>query len=234
MSAVIASPGMMEAAATDLSAIGLRLSAAQMVAAAPTLSVLPAAADEVSARIANLFSGYAEDYQKLAGQVAVSYEQFVQQLTGSAVSYASAEAANVASLLQPLTTIAAPVAAAAAVAQNVLIDTVISALSTGAVILIGGAVVSVFLAWLSLDLAALFLAPIVINATSTLINSTGLATWLSVAINSLTEVAYSMFTTFPILGQLASLFTSTIYNASFILLLPYILANFLVLRSYSY
>ena len=68
-----------------------------------------------------LFSGYAQNYQKLAGKAAAFQEQFVQHLTTGAVSYASAEAANVASLLQPLTAIATPVAAAAT-AQNALID----------------------------------------------------------------------------------------------------------------
>ena len=61
MSAVIAAPQLMEAAATDLSAIGSTLDAAHILAAAPTISVLPAAADEVSAGIADLFSGYARD-----------------------------------------------------------------------------------------------------------------------------------------------------------------------------
>lgn len=122
MSAVIASPQLMEAAATDLSAIGSTLNAADLAAAAPTLSVLPAAADEVSASIACLFSSHAQDYQKLAGQAAASYEKFVQQLTASAGAYASAEAANVASLLQPLTAAAATVSAAATPAQDVFTD----------------------------------------------------------------------------------------------------------------
>jgi hypothetical protein len=101
MSTVIAVPELMTEAATDLATIGTNLSAAHMTAAAPTVAVLPAAADEVSAGIAHLFSGYAEDYQKLAGEAAASYEQFVQHLTASAGAYASAEAANTA-LLQPL------------------------------------------------------------------------------------------------------------------------------------
>ncbi len=109
MSAVIAAPQLMEAAATDLSAIGSTLDAAHILAAAPTISVLPAAADEVSAGIADLFSGYARDYQKLAGQAAALHQQFVQHLTAAAVSYAGAEAANVALLLQPLLSAEGPV-----------------------------------------------------------------------------------------------------------------------------
>jgi len=122
MSAVIATPELMAQAATDLASIGSTVNAAHTVAAAPTLSVLPAAADEVSAGIAHLFSVHAQDYQALAGKAAAFQDQFVQHLTAGAGAYASAEAANVASLLQPLTAIAAPVAAAATAAQNTLND----------------------------------------------------------------------------------------------------------------
>ncbi|OBI57813.1 hypothetical protein A5706_19450 [Mycobacterium sp. E796] len=73
-----------------------------MTAGPSTLFVRPAAADEVSAGIAHLFSGYAQDYHALAGKAAAFQEQFVQHLTASAASYASAEAANMASLLKPL------------------------------------------------------------------------------------------------------------------------------------
>ena len=100
MSSVIATPDLIAAAATDLAAIGSTVSAAHMTAAAPTVAVIPAAADEVSAGIAHVFSVYAQDYQGLAGQAAAFHEQFVQHLTASAGSYASTEAAN-AAVLQP-------------------------------------------------------------------------------------------------------------------------------------
>ncbi|WP_068182956.1 PE family protein [Mycobacterium sp. UM_CSW] len=99
MSYVIADPEMMTAAAGDLAAIGLNVNAAHMVAAAPTVAVIPAAADEVSTGIAHLFSQHAANYQALAGQAAASYEQFAQHLTASAGAYASAEDA-IAALLQ--------------------------------------------------------------------------------------------------------------------------------------
>jgi hypothetical protein len=100
MSYVTAAPEVIASAATDLAAIGSNLSAAHVAAAAPTLAVPPAAADEVSVSIANFFSRHAAHYQAQAGQAAASQEQFVQQLTASAGSYAAAEAAN-AALLQP-------------------------------------------------------------------------------------------------------------------------------------
>jgi hypothetical protein len=122
MSAVIATPELMVQAATDLASIGSTVNAAHMAAAPPTLSVLPAAADEVSAAIAHLFSVHAQDYHALAGKAAAFQEQFMQHMTAGANAYASAEAANVTSLMQPLTAIAAPVAAAATVAQSTLND----------------------------------------------------------------------------------------------------------------
>lgn len=91
MSAVIAVPELMAEAATDLATIGSNLSAAHMTAAPSTVAVLPAAADEVSASIAHLFSQHAQDYQALAGQAAAFHGQFVQNLTASAASYTSAE-----------------------------------------------------------------------------------------------------------------------------------------------
>src|SRR5277367_5714031 len=111
MSLVIAAPELIAESATDLANIGSTLSAAHMAAATPTVAVVPAAADEVSASIAHLFSAHAQDYQALAGRAAVSYEQFVQHLTASAGSFASAEAANVA-LLQPSAASAASIGSA--------------------------------------------------------------------------------------------------------------------------
>jgi hypothetical protein len=52
---VIAAPETMTSAATDFATIGSNLSAAHIAVAAPTVAVLPAAADEVSAGIAHLF-----------------------------------------------------------------------------------------------------------------------------------------------------------------------------------
>ena len=88
-------------AATDVAAVGSTVDAAHMAAAIPTVAVIPAAADEVSASIAHTFSRHAQDYQALAVQAAAFHGQFAQHLDASARSYATAEGANVASL-QPL------------------------------------------------------------------------------------------------------------------------------------
>jgi hypothetical protein len=121
MSYAIAAAEIMTSAATDLATIGSNLSTAHTAAAAPTLTVMPAAADEVSASIAHLFSEHAQDYQAVAGQVAAFHEQFVQHLSASSGSYASAEAAN-ASLLQPLTASAGSFTSAIATLQSQILN----------------------------------------------------------------------------------------------------------------
>ena len=65
MAYVIAAPAMIEAASTDLATIGSTLNTVHMAVAAPTVEVMPAAADEVSAGIAQLFSQHAQGYQAL-------------------------------------------------------------------------------------------------------------------------------------------------------------------------
>jgi hypothetical protein len=98
MSYVMAAPEMLAAAAADLATIDSSLSAAHTAAATQTVALVPAAADEVSASIAHLFSQRAEGYQAVAGQAAAFHEQFIQHLNASACSYASTEAANTSSL----------------------------------------------------------------------------------------------------------------------------------------
>jgi hypothetical protein len=77
MSYAIAAPKMMTSAATDLATIGSDLSVAHMAAAPPTVGLVPAAADEVSAGVAHLFSRYAEDFHGRAGRAAAFHEQFM-------------------------------------------------------------------------------------------------------------------------------------------------------------
>jgi hypothetical protein len=96
MSYVIAAPELMTAAAAYVRAIGSTLNVANAVAVATTTGILAATQDEVSAAIAELFSGHAQAYQALSAQAAAFHEQFVQALTAGAGSYVSAEAANVA------------------------------------------------------------------------------------------------------------------------------------------
>ena len=91
MSYVIAAPDMMTAAATDLSTIDADLSHAHSAATRATVALTPAAADEVSAGVAHLFSRYAQDFHGLAGKAARFHQQFAQNLRTGAASYASAD-----------------------------------------------------------------------------------------------------------------------------------------------
>ncbi|MEK1267323.1 PE family protein [Mycobacterium ulcerans] len=74
------------------------LSAANSAAAGPTMAVMAAGADEVSALIAGLFDAHAQAYQALSAQALVFHDQFVQMLNAGAGSYAAAEAANASPL----------------------------------------------------------------------------------------------------------------------------------------
>ena len=118
MSYVMAVPEQMTAAAMDIATIGDTINAAHMAAAAPTGAVAPAAADEVSAAIAHLMSGYGQEYQALAGQAAAFQEQFAQTLKASANAYAIAETANAALLQPPMATADAPASAAASLGEE--------------------------------------------------------------------------------------------------------------------
>jgi PE family len=96
MSSVIAALELISTAATDLANIGSKLSAANAAAAATTATVPAAAADQVSAGVAQLLSAHAQEYQALAGQVEAFHQQFTQNVRAGAGAYASAEAANAA------------------------------------------------------------------------------------------------------------------------------------------
>ena len=77
MSYMVADPELMTSAASDLASIGSNVSAARMVAAARTVVVIPAAADEVSAGIAALFEAYSEEYQAISEQATAFHQHFV-------------------------------------------------------------------------------------------------------------------------------------------------------------
>ncbi|MEK0664727.1 PE family protein, partial [Mycobacterium ulcerans] len=81
MSYVVASPEYVAAAASDLAGIGSALSTANAAAAAPTIEVLAAGADEVSAAIAAFFGAHAQAYQALSEQASAFHLQFVQAMT---------------------------------------------------------------------------------------------------------------------------------------------------------
>lgn len=96
---MLANPELIAQAATDLTAIDTELNAAQSQAAGLTQALLPAAADEVSAGITQLFAQHAADFLKVAAQASAYHEQFVQKMATAAGSYAAAETVNTSWLL---------------------------------------------------------------------------------------------------------------------------------------
>ncbi|EUA89814.1 PE family protein [Mycobacterium ulcerans str. Harvey] len=98
----------MAAAATELRGVGSIVSTVNAAAAVPTTALWPAAADEVSAAIAALFSSHAQQYQSLSVQVAAYHDQFVRALAAGGASYSLAEAASASPLEQLLDLINLP------------------------------------------------------------------------------------------------------------------------------
>jgi len=99
MSFVTTQPSFLTEAAGNLHGIGSAMTAGSRAAAVPTVGVIPAAADEVSALTAAQFAGHAEMYQMVSAQAAAIHEMFVNTLRISARSYAATEAANAAAAL---------------------------------------------------------------------------------------------------------------------------------------
>jgi PE family/PPE-SVP subfamily C-terminal region len=94
MSFVITQPEALTAAASALENLGTSMAAEDAAAAAPTTSLVPAAADPVSALQAAQFSAYGTWYQQVSGQAATIRQMLVNTLGTSAGSYGETEAAN--------------------------------------------------------------------------------------------------------------------------------------------
>jgi hypothetical protein len=126
LSFVLAAPEALVTATSDLAGIGSTLGTASAAAAAPTTGVLAAAADDVSAQVAALFSEHGLGFQQASSQLAAFQEQFVQTLSAGAGSYAAAEA-NAAQTLA-----SAVDAPAAALLQNPVVGGAAVQASAGA------------------------------------------------------------------------------------------------------
>jgi hypothetical protein len=95
MSFVTVQPEMLITTAGDLAGSGSALSAENAAATAPTIGLVPAAADEVSAVTAAHFIAQAQMYRAVSAQSAAIHDQFVAVLASGGHSYADTEAANV-------------------------------------------------------------------------------------------------------------------------------------------
>ncbi|WP_156803229.1 PE family protein, partial [Mycobacterium gordonae] len=105
---LFAAPEELAAASSNLTSLGSSIRQAHVAAQGPTTSIVGAAEDEVSAAIAKLFGGYAQQFQAVGAQVSLFHHQFVQALNGGGILYATSEAAN-ASPLQAAASAAAGV-----------------------------------------------------------------------------------------------------------------------------
>jgi PE family len=70
MTFVIAAPEIVASSASELARVGSTLGAATAGALRPTTAVTTAAADEVSAAIASLFSSHGQQFQALSAKAA--------------------------------------------------------------------------------------------------------------------------------------------------------------------
>ncbi|ORA88938.1 hypothetical protein BST27_30040, partial [Mycobacterium intermedium] len=88
---LIAAPEALATASADLNGIAEAIRRATASAAPSTTAIAAAAADEVSAAIAQMFSGYAQQYQSVGAQIALYQKQFQQALAMSAGVYSAAD-----------------------------------------------------------------------------------------------------------------------------------------------
>nr|WP_128617716.1 PE family protein [Mycobacterium lepraemurium] len=94
MSFVTTRPEALLAVASMLEGLGSSMDAQNAAAAAPTTSIAPAAADEVSALQAAQFFAYGTWYQQVSAQAKAIHQTLVQNLDTNADSYGGTEAAN--------------------------------------------------------------------------------------------------------------------------------------------
>ncbi|OBB89654.1 PE domain-containing protein [Mycobacterium sp. 852002-40037_SCH5390672] len=112
MSFVTTRPEALLAAARTLEGLGTSMAAQDAAAAAPTTSIAPAAADEVSALQAAQFSAYGAWYQQVSAQAKAIHQTLVSNLDSNAGSYGTTEAANQVTTSAAALPAAAPLAAA--------------------------------------------------------------------------------------------------------------------------
>jgi hypothetical protein len=99
MSYLVTTPDWVAAAVGDLTTIGSALQEATTTASLPTTGIAAAAADEVSAALAELFGGFGQEFQTVSAQVSSYQADFVRLLNGSAAAYVNAEIASAGDLL---------------------------------------------------------------------------------------------------------------------------------------
>ena len=93
MSFMFVTPGLIEDAAQDLTAIHSSLAEATTAVAGPTTGIAAAAQDEVSVAMASLFGGVGQEFQALSAQAQAFHAEFVNLMNAGAGAYVAAEGA---------------------------------------------------------------------------------------------------------------------------------------------
>ena len=88
------SPELVATHAQDLTSLGSMVDAAHLAAVAPTTSLVPAAADEVSTAVTAMFSQFGATYHQAANQAGAFFSDFVHKVNTGALTYAAAEVGN--------------------------------------------------------------------------------------------------------------------------------------------
>ncbi|MCV7381527.1 hypothetical protein BST11_21315 [Mycobacterium alsense] len=94
MSYVSTTPEEMQAAARNLAGIRSMLAQSSASVAAPTVSVVAAAQDQVSVQVAAFFGGFGQEYQAISAGAQAFHEQFANLVGAGAGAYLGTELAN--------------------------------------------------------------------------------------------------------------------------------------------
>ena len=94
LSSVIVVPDALDAASVDLASLRESFSAVHQAAVAPTVSIPPAAADEISAALSAAFSEFARSYHAAAAAVGLDLDIFAHKLTDTLRAYTTADIGN--------------------------------------------------------------------------------------------------------------------------------------------
>jgi PE family len=96
---VTALPAGLESAASGLASIGTTVAAGNAAGAAPTLGVVPPAAEPASVLLAAAFGTHAGVYQTTQAIGSVIHAMFVATMAASSASYAGTEALNTVAMV---------------------------------------------------------------------------------------------------------------------------------------
>ena len=98
MEYLVTAPELLATTAADVGEIRSAIIDANASAVGPTGGLVPAANDEVSEAIANVFGGYGQQYQALLTKAAAFHDNFTHALAAAGNTYTQAEAASVEAL----------------------------------------------------------------------------------------------------------------------------------------